>query len=159
MPIQPELAELLDQQQRDRQQLLLYSARLDEQVRKTAQLTGRIAELTEAIEAAKAENRRDLEEIQSRHAAEMAEYKARHAAEVGEIQSHHTAEMAESTARYAAEIAELVAWRDTMMRSRAYRLILLYRRLYQAPVLGWPLRFLRRAVRAVYIGLKSLRER
>jgi hypothetical protein len=137
MPMQPELAELLDQQQRDRRQLLFYSARLDEQVRTTAQLTGRIAELTEAIEATKVKNRRELEEIQSRHAAEVAESKA----------------------RYAAEIGELVAWRDTMMQSRGYRLMLLYGRLYRAPVLGWPLRFLQRAVGAVYVGLKSFRQR
>ena len=137
MPMQPELAELLEQQQRDRRQLLLYSARLDEEVRKTAELTRRIAELTEAIEAAKTENCRKFEEILSRH----------------------TAEMAEGKARYTAEIGELVAWRDTMIRSRVYRLMLLYGRLYQVPVLGHLLRFLRRAAGAVYAGLKSFRQR
>lgn len=153
--MQPELAELRDQQQRDRRQLLLYSARLDEQVRKTAELTGRIAELTEVIETTKAANRRELEELQSRHATEMAGNRR----ELEELQSCHAAEMAESKARYAAEIAELSAWRDTMMRSRVYRLMLLYGRLYQVPVLGHLLRFLRRTAGAVYAGLKSFRQR
>ena len=160
--MQPELAELRDQQQRDRRQLLLYSARLDEQVRKTAELTRRIAELTEMIETTKAANRRELEELQSRHATEMAGNRR----ELEELQSCHAAEMAgnrreleELQSRYAAEIAELAAWRDTMMRSRVYRLMLLYGRLYQVPVLGHLLRFLRRTAGAVYAGLKSFRQR
>lgn len=154
MPLQPELTELLDQQQRDRRQLLLYSARLDEEVRKTAQLTGRIAALTEAVEAAKAEKCRELEEIQARHAAEIEELKeiqARYAAEIEELK--------EIQARYAAEIGELAAWRDAMMRSRVYRLMLLYGRLYQVPVLGRLLRFLRRAAGAIYAGLRSFRQK
>jgi hypothetical protein len=124
--MQPELAELLEQQQRDRRQLLLYSARLDDYVRKIVDLNSRISELTEEIKAAKAGNRLALEEIQS---------------------------------RYAAEIGELAAWRETMMRSRVYRLMLLYGRLYQVPVLGRPLRFLRRAAGGVYAGLQSFRQR
>ena len=157
MPMPPELAELLDQQQRDRRQLLLYSARLAEQVRKTGQLTDTIAELTEAIEATKSEYRREIEELQSRHAAEIAESDARHAAEVAESDARHAAEVAESEARHAAEVGELVAWRDTMMRSRFYRVMLVYGQLYRAPVLGPPLRLLRRAIRAVYVGLVSFR--
>jgi hypothetical protein len=39
-----------------------------------------------------------------------------------------------------------------MMRSRTYRLLVLYRGLYQAPLIGAPLRLIRRAVSRVLRG-------
>jgi DNA repair ATPase RecN len=96
-----EYEDLLAQQQRDRQQLLAYAARLDQQAGRITELEGQLAQ------------------------------------------------QAEIRRRFAEEIDALRAWQDAMQRSRTYRLLTVYRALYEAPVIGALLRLARRVASAL----------
>ncbi len=130
MTIQPDIVDLIEQQQHDRRQLLLYAERLDvisNEVRRQAETierqSGTIERLTEQLAVVNAERERLLEA----HAVELADLHAR--------RDHD-----------AATLAELRAWREAMERSRTYRLMRRLAALDRLPLIGPPLRALRQAL-------------
>jgi ABC-type cobalamin transport system ATPase subunit len=123
MALQPDILELIDQQQHDRRQLLLYAERLDVISDELQRHAETIERLTEHLAGGEAERVRLVEA----HAVEVAELRARQELD-------------------AAALVELRAWREAMERSRTYRLMQRLAALDRLPLIGPALRALRQAL-------------
>jgi len=138
------------------EQVALRTGFLDQQAAHLAELQARRDSELEQFAVLRAELAGVRTNLLNQQAMLFAELQARRDGDLEQLtglRAEHEAfrtillkQQAEVRRRYEEEVGRLRDWQEGMMRSRTYRLLVLYRSLYQAPLIGAPLRLIRRFV-------------